>query len=99
MQDHSEPRDLSSTSFRPRTDLTPMRQQASPASSVPSTPTLSTSPSPTLCHSRDGSDASSISSLAFSKLEVPRHANIDVVDPVAATEDNLDQAFARMSVS
>ena len=62
-------------------------------------PTLSTSPSPTLCHSQDDSDEFSVSSLGLSKMEVPRHANFGVVDPVVATEDNLDQAFANMSVS
>lgn len=60
-----------------------MRQPASPTDSV-SMPAFSTS----------------LSSQAYglSKLEVPSYVN-NAVDPVSATEANLDQAFAKMSVS
>ena len=97
-RDYSKPYNSTPDSFFLGTDSTPMARPASPASSTPSTPTLSTSSSLT-CHSRDGSDASSISSYEGpSKLELPNYVDVSVVDPVSATEANLDQAFSGMSV-
>ena len=77
-----------------------MGQSTSPVDSISSTPTLSTSLSLSLCHNRlDVGGVSSIPSQeGLSKLEVPSCVNSSA-DPVLATEVNLDQAFARMSVS
>ena len=99
-RDYSEPHNsIPSTPLFLRTDSTLMTRPASPARSVSSMPTLNTSSSLT-CHSRDGSDASSISSYEGpSKFQFPSYVYSSTTDPVSATEANLDQAFAGMSVS
>ena len=101
-QGYPEPRDLTSTSFCPRTNSQPMGRPASPTDSVSSTPTLCGSSSPTLCHSRNGSDASSTSLQAgLSKSESPCVESTlpSTIGTISAAEADLDQAFARMSVS
>ena len=91
MQNHSQQ----------RTDLLPMEQPVSPTDPVSSVPALSVSLPLSLCHNRrdDGSDASSISSQCLSKLKVPASYTNSAIDSVSATEANLDEVFASMSVS
>ena len=84
-----------------RTDLLPMGRPVSPADPVPSVPALSVSLPLFLSHNRrdDGSDASSVSSQSLSKLKVPTSYTNSAIDAVSATEANLVQVFASMSVS
>ena len=101
MRDHSEPRDLPPTSFCSRTDSKPMRQLSAQSSSSGSTVLVTgTSSAMTLYHSQNDSGSSLSSREDLSKSEVP-HAkeSSDTVDPVSVTGANIDQAFARMSVS
>ena len=101
MRDHSEPRDLPPTSFCSRTDSKPMWQLSAQSSSSGSTVLVTgTSSAMTLYHSQNDSGSSLSSREDLSKSEVP-HAkeSSDTIDPVSVTGANIDQAFARMSVS
>lgn len=91
MQNHSEQ----------RTDLKTMGRPVSPADLISSAPALRATLPLSLCHGRrdDSSDASPIFSRSLSKSTVPRCYTNSAVDPVSATEANLNQAFASMSVS
>lgn len=99
-QDHSEPCDFPPTPFCLRTDSKPMRRNSTQCSSSGATP-ISPSSSVTLYRSQSDSGESSplTSKEDLLKSEVPHAKSSDTVDSASETEVNIDQAFARMSVS